>query len=469
MMRDEVLARLHGYRSHDAPTHGGSVLSYVYDPARDDIDSIAAAAAGEVRSINGLDPTTFPSVALMEADLVAFGREVFGNPDAVGSVTSGGTESIILAVLAAREAWLAGHPGDSRRPTLVMPVTAHAAFRKAGHLLGCEVIAVPVDPATGTLAAERMLAAVDDRTALVVVSAPAYPHGVIDPVEAVAAGASAKGVPCHVDACIGGFVLPWWPDELPGWTMALPGVSSLSADLHKYGYAPKGASLLLFADSAYDLGRWFSLTDWPGYPVVNPTLLGSRSATGLASAWAVVTLLGSAGYAELTQHLAETTGRVRAAVDEIEGLSVIGQPQGPLISVATDPDAPTPRRVDPHLWADAVAAQGFILQGQPGMAQSDGTWLPRTTHLTITPATAGVVDALTSTLQAGAEEVRGKPSAAPTGGIPDPTELAASARQGEALDLAAVLALIEQTPRALSAVLLTQFLASFVRPQSEHG
>lgn len=477
---ETVLQRLRALRAHDAPTHGGRVLSYVYDSGLAALDELAAAAALEARAVNGLDPTTFPSVAAMESDLVAFGRTVLHGPGATGSVTSGGTESCLLAVLAARERWREQHPDEAARgarPLLVMPTTAHAAFRKAAHLFDLEVVAEPVDPATGTLPAEHLTRHLDEATALVVASAPAYPHGAVDPVPEIAAAAADRGVPCHVDACLGGLILPWWQQAgggpVPGWDLAVPGVSSVSADLHKYGYAPKGASLLLFADPELDLARYFATTDWPGYPVVNPTLLGSRSAMSLAAAWAVVTALGPEGFLALTLRVVSATRSVRAVVEAVPGLRVLGAPVGPVLAVAADETAQPETRVDPHLWAAATARRGFVLQGQPALQQSDGTLVPRTTHLTVTPVTADVVDELGAALRDAADEVRGARSAGESLGapaeeaVPDPVALARAARSGGDLDLTGVLALIEQLPREVSAGLLARFLAAFTAPRPD--
>ncbi|KUG59429.1 pyridoxal-dependent decarboxylase [Serinicoccus chungangensis] len=466
---EQVLSLLDTYRAHDAPTHGGRVLSYVYDSGLAELDALAGRAAARVQAVNGLDPTTFPSVALMQADLLSFARDVLrGAPGTSGAVTSGGTESIMLAVLAARERWREHHPGDPRTPRVVVPSTAHAAFHKAAHYLGLQMVTVPVDPRTGTLEADRLAAHLDDATALTVASAPAYPHGVLDPVAGIAAAAAERGIPCHVDACVGGFVLPWW-EGTPPWDLAVPGVTSISADLHKFGYAPKGASVLLLADPALDRARYYALTDWPGYPVVNPTVLGSRSAMSLAAAWAVVTRLGTQGYAELTAGVARATAEVREVVDGTAGLRVVGEPTGPLLAVGTDPDVPRPEQVDPHAWAQAVAARGFVLQGQPALTQADGTVLPRTTHLTLTPASASVLDELGAALRAGADDVRGQAAApveagGPVTDLPDPVALARAARESGELDLPAVLALVEALPRPQSARLLVDFLAAFTAP-----
>lgn len=465
-----VLERLAAYRSHDAPTHGGSVLSYVYDSGLAELDDLAAAAAVAALPVNGLDPTTFPSVALMEGDLVTFGRELLHGPGAVGSVTSGGTESCLLAVKAARDRWLAGADrAAGERPRLVLPSSAHAAFHKAAHYLGLDLDVVPVDPVTGVPTAADLISRLSAHTALVVVSAPSYPHGVLDPVAQVAAAAAEQGIPCHVDACIGGLVLPFWAqaggEAPPPWDFRVAGVTSISADLHKFGYAPKGASLLLFADRELDLARYFALTDWPGYPVVNPTVLGSRSATSLAAAWAVTTALGPAGYRELASRIVAATAAVAEIIAEIDGLRVLGEPTGPLLAVVTDADAPPDRQVHPHLWAAAAARHDFVLQGQPALEQSDGTLVPRSTHLTITPVTVGVLPELASALGAAADEVRAATVQLPADlTVPDPVSLAMAARDSGELDLTTVLALIETLPREGTAGLLTQFLAAFTAP-----
>ncbi|HEU0181121.1 MAG TPA: aminotransferase class V-fold PLP-dependent enzyme, partial [Agromyces mariniharenae] len=221
----EVIAELESLRAADAPTHGGRVLSYVYDSGEHALDELAGEAARLVQPVNGLDPTTFTSVAAMESAVVGFARRVFhGEPDVagsggsgaafgtadaaadvvVGSVTSGGTESCVLAVKTARDAWRAARVGTPRTPRLVAPVTVHAAFHKAAELLGLDLDLVPVDPATGAPRVDDLEARLGDDVALVVVSAPSYPFATLDPVAEVAAICAARHIPVHVDACIGG-------------------------------------------------------------------------------------------------------------------------------------------------------------------------------------------------------------------------------------------------------------------------
>ncbi|MGI9823854.1 pyridoxal phosphate-dependent decarboxylase family protein [Agromyces sp. Marseille-Q5079] len=507
----EVLAELERLRKGDAPTHGGRVLSYVYDSGVAELDELAAAAARLVQPVNGLDPTTFTSVAAMEAGVVGFARHVFhgeahdradehadSGPDraevVVGTVTSGGTESCLLAVKTARDAWRAARAGTPRMPRIVAPITVHAAFHKAAEYFGLVLDLVPVDPETGTLAASAITDRLGDDVALVVVSAPSYPFAGLDPIADVADACRRRGIAVHVDACIGGFALAFWPDALPAWDFAVPGVTSLSADLHKYGYAPKGVSVLLTRGRDRQRHQYFRTTEWPGYPVVNPTMTGSKPAGPLAAAWAITEVLGEHGFAALSAKTARATAALRETVDGIEGLRVVGRPTGPLFAVATDESVPEHLRVDPHHWADAARGAGWFLQLQPGLVQSDGTRLPHTTHLTITPVTDDVVPELADALVTAADAVRGVPKVdgalvlagladavpggiepllAASGGIDSDTAagllgaigLLGDESGGLPAQMAPVLALVEALPSELTGRLLVELLARVVEPK----
>ena len=488
----DILARLASLREADAPTHGGHVLSYVYDSGLAELDELAAAAIRMVQPVNGLDPTTFTSVAVMEREVIGFARSMLhGDADVVGTVTTGGTESCLLAVKTARDSWRAVHPSGT--PRLLAPVTVHAAFQKAAHYFGLELDLVPVDQ-DGTLSASRLIERLGDDVALVVVSAPSYPFAGLDPIEEVAAACLASGVECHVDACIGGWVLPFW-SELAPWDFRLPGVASVSADLHKFGYAPKGASVLLQRGRDRQRAQYFATTRWPGYPVVNPTMLGSKSAGALAAAWAIIHALGTQGFAALAESCERSTASLVELVETIRGLRVVGNPVGPLLAVATDDSVPAADRVDPHHWADQARSHGWLLQLQPGMVQSDGTHLPHTTHLTVTPVTEGVLGDLSAALVRAADEVRGVPpvtasdvlSALPpeiVAGLssPDAAQLTSESAYGLLVQIGLItpgddsaqlpermapfIALIEALPAPLTVRLLTELLARLVEPVS---
>lgn len=413
---ESALERLAALRDADPPTTGGRVLSYVYDSGLEGLDDLAVRAAALAHGVNGLDPTVFGSVAQVHGGIVRRVREILGGDDGVhGSVTSGGTESCLLACLAAREI-ADRRAGDGG--TIVAPVTAHAAFRKAAHLLGLRFVGVEVDPVTARVAAADLLAAVDADTVLVVCSASAYPTGVVDPVAEVAAGLEATHDPrigLHVDACLGGLVLPFWPGS-PGepvpWDLGVPRVTSISADLHKYGFAPKGTSVLLSRGRERHRAAWFATTDWPGYPVVNPTLAGSKPLEPAAAAWVVLEALGDDGQRELVARTARATDRLVEGLSTIEGIGVLDRDPGPLIALAADASVPEERRVHPHLWADACGRRGIAVQCQPAFRQGRGA-LSSSAHLTVTPVTERLVDEILRIAVDAADEVRGRPDPAP--------------------------------------------------------
>jgi len=326
--------------------------------------------------------------------------------------------------------------------------------------------------------------------ALVVVSAPSYPHAAMDPVAEVAAAALERGIDCHVDACIGGWVLPFWSGLAP-WDLRVPGVTSLSADLHKFGYAPKGASVLLTRGRDRQRSQYFATTRWPGYPVVNSTMLGSKSAGPLAAAWAIVNALGRDGLASLAASCERSTTALVALVGGIEGLRVVGSPTGPLLAVSADESVAPERRVDPHHWADQARAHGWLLQLQPGLVQDGGPRLPHTTHLTITPVTESVLPELEAALVLAADEVRGvatvtaeqvfgalPPAVAAGLASPDAPPLdadtafallgsigLADGSDGLPERMAPFLALIEALPAPLTERLLVELLARLVEPR----
>ncbi len=413
---DEVLAALDAMRADDAPVHGGRVLAYVYDAGVPGLAETGRRALSAFGEVNALDPTVFPSVGRIENDLVGWGLDLMGGgPGSCGLVTSGGTESCMLSVLAARSNWRRG--GGTGQGVIVMPVTAHAAFAKAAHVLDLRLHLVPVDPVTMRVRVADMVAALDEvgrAAALVVVSAPSYAHGVIDPVVEVAATAAERGVACHVDACIGGLVLPYLRRlgrPLPDFDLSVPGVVSISADLHKYGFAPKGASLLLFNDPAYREGAFFAYSDWPGYPVVNTTLQSTKSAGPMAAAWAVSHVLGDDGMREAVRCSIEATDRIVAAVRDIPGLRVVASPDSTLIALASDGDEAA-GGVDPFVLADRMRARRWFIQPQPACGE-----LPRTAHLTVQPASLGTVDEFVVDLSLAAQECRDLPWASADAGL----------------------------------------------------
>ena len=386
-MNDDVLARLHARQAGDVPVTGGRTLAYVYDSGLADADAVGRAAVAAYAGSNGLDPTAFPSLLRMENELVGFTCRLLDAPQsAVGTVTSGGTESVLLAVQGARDA----RP-DVERPRMVLPVTAHAAFHKAAHYFGVEAVMVDVDEEFRARPG-AMEAAIDDRTVLVVASAPSYAHGVVDPVTPIAAAAAARGVRCHVDACIGGWVLPYAARlgrPLPPWTFAVEGVTSISVDLHKYAYAPKGTSVLLHRSPALRRPQYFASARWPGYTMLNPTMQSTKSGGPLAGAWAVVSTIGDEGYLALTEQVLDGVDRLVAGIDAIDGLRVVVRPDSTLVAFATDATC------DVFTITDAMTRAGWWVQPQLSFEGHAPT-----IHLSLSAATAPHVEEFLAALAA---------------------------------------------------------------------
>ncbi|GAA1774017.1 pyridoxal phosphate-dependent decarboxylase family protein [Luedemannella helvata] len=383
---ETILAELEALRASDLPTHGGRLFAYVYDSGRSGIDDLAASAYALSAHVNGLDPTAFPSLLATENALVgAAARLLGGGPETVGNVTSGGTESLILAVKAARDA----HP-DIAAPRLVIPATAHAAFAKAASYLRVALDVVGVDPKTLRPSPTGMAAAITPDTVLVACSAPSYAHGVVDPVEEIAELAAAAGVRCHVDACFGGWILPYLRAagvDVPPFDFSVPGVTSISVDLHKYAYAPKGVSVLLHRDGALRAPQYFAWADWPGYTMVNPTITSTRSGGPIAAAYATLRHIGDDGYLALARATAEAVRGLADAVADVPGLQLVAPPETTVVVfTSVDPD------LDLFVLADELTARGWHTQPQFRFAQSDDefdlTSLPRSIHLTVTASVA---------------------------------------------------------------------------------
>ena len=400
----EVLDALEALRGDDLPHEGGRLFAYVFEHGDAELSRLQHAAFAAFSAVNALDPTAFPSVAAMENDIVGALLDVFAAPpDAAGTFTSGGTETCLLAVKSARDS----RPPESRgapRGELVLPESGHPAFVKAAEWLGLDVVPVPLDPVTLAPTADGVAAALSDRTVLAVASAVSYPHGVLDPVAEIAAACRERGVPVHVDACIGGLVLAARRDrgdDVPPFDLSVPGVVSLGVDLHKYGYTPKPASALLFADRDRRRASWFGYGRWAGYPIVNTTVQSTKSAGPLAAAWATFRHLGRDGYRELHGRQLAATEVLRRAVDAADGVHVLGEPAASLLAFAADTDAAGQPLFDVGAVGDVLRAKGWHLQAQLGYGLA-----PPSLHLTVDAAAAGTAAALAADLGAAVAEVR---------------------------------------------------------------
>ncbi len=325
----DLLDRLAG--TEESRWREGFASGAVYHGDPDHIAFLNHAYAVHSQS-NPLHPDLWPSASKFEAEIVSMTAHMLGADHAapdepvVGTVNSGGTESILLAMLAYRD--FARERRGIERPEIVAPVTAHAAFDKAARFFGMPLVRVGVDREFKADLGE-LADAITDRTAVVVGSAPGFPHGVIDPIPQIAALAAERGVGCHVDACLGGFILPWARAlgyQVPPFDFELAGVTSMSADTHKYGYAAKGTSVVLYRGRELRHFQYYTVTDWPGGLYLSPTFAGSRPGALSAACWAALVSIGESGYTEASRRILETGQRIREAVAATPGLYVLGDP-----------------------------------------------------------------------------------------------------------------------------------------------
>lgn len=385
-------------REHDLDWSAGRCFAYVFS-AGEDVGAVAKRAYTAFMTENALDPTSFPSLVRMENEVVKIASELMHGDAAVGNFTSGGTESILLAVKTARDHGRAER--GIERPRIVVPDSVHPAFHKAAHYFGLDVTSVPVrkdfraDP-------EAMAAAIDENTVLVVGSAPSYAHGVIDPIPELAAAAAERGTLMHVDACVGGFFLPFLEQAgqtVPAFDFRVPGVTSISLDLHKHGYCPKGASVVMYADPDLRRHQLFAHARWAGYGITNATVQSSRGGASVAAAWAVLRYIGAARYRKLQTEVRACVLELCKGVDAIDGLSVLGEPDGSLFAFCSD-------SLDVFSLVDAMREREWYIQ--PQFAHDHA---PKSVHLTVTPINVPHRDAFltdlaecVAALQSAAEE-----------------------------------------------------------------
>ena len=330
--REDVLQALRGFGADDPDYAHGRLWSLVYY-LDEDHDRFLGEAYQAFSSANGLNPTAFKSLKRLENEIVAAVADLHHGPDTTcGVVTSGGTESCLLAAKTYRD--LARAERRVTRPEMIVPVTAHVAWYKAAEYFGIRLRLLPLD---ASLRADvgRLEAMINRRTVMILGSAPGYPHGMIDPIAAMGEIAQRHGVPMHVDACVGGFILPFMEMNgiaLPHWDYRVPGVTSISADLHKYGFAAKGASTLTYRSLALMKYQMFVQTDWPGGVFASPAMLGTRPGGAYAAAWATLQRFGVDGYRDLAARTIEAFGRLRAGIEAMPELRVLGEPCGPLLA-----------------------------------------------------------------------------------------------------------------------------------------
>jgi glutamate/tyrosine decarboxylase-like PLP-dependent enzyme len=389
---DEVIAQLKEMSSHDADWRGGHLFGYVYNPGWEAARVVEDAHQLYVHS-NALSVSAFPSLRRMEGELLAMTAELLSGPGCVGALTSGGTESILMTMLAARE-W-ARREGRPSPAEVIAPVSAHPAFDKAAFFLGLKLVRTPLG-ADLRADVQAIREAITPATAMLVASSPGFPHGVIDPIESIAALAQERGLLCHVDACLGGFMLPFLESlgvELPLFDFRVPGVTSMSADLHKYGYAAKGVSCVLYRSAELRRGQFFATTDWPGGVYASPTAAGARGGAPIASAWAAIQFLGEEGFVTLAGEALRATRRIQDAIRSQPGLRILGNPPMTVFAFTSDDG-------DIYALGDALDARGWHLDRQQ---------LPPSLHLSVSPRHAGIAARFATDLSDAHDAIRGQP------------------------------------------------------------
>lgn len=424
---DLLFERLHSFRAGDLDTKGGRTWAYVYDPGRADIDRVTKRALLDFYDENALDPTVFPSLLRIENEVIAMARaHLGGGPEVVGSFTTGGTESIMMAVKAARDRAREQRP-DLTAPTMVLPVTAHAAFHKAAHYFEVEAISVPADTTTWKADVDAMAAACDDRTILLVGSAVSYAHGVVDPIPELGQLALDRGLLLHVDGCIGGFILPYLRRlgrDVTPFDFSVPGVTSISMDFHKYAYCPKGSSVVLYRDAELRRHQLYAKAAWTGYTVINTTFQSTKSGGALAATWAALNYVGDQGYLDIAERTIAAVDAIRAGIEQIPDLQVMVAPESNLVTLVSD-------TVNVFDVVDQMRTHRWYVQPQLGFAGSR-----ENIHLSVGGASLPLVPELLADLAQACEEARANPTPPPDPAIVDLLHsIDPATLDGEAFDL----------------------------------
>jgi sphinganine-1-phosphate aldolase len=395
MTKAVILDALSAKRSGDVRWQEGRTFGMVYDAgpeAHDVLESVAAMFLHD----NALNTLAFPSLGEIQSEVVGMTAELLHGPEAAGFLTSGGTESILMAVKAARD-----HAKAERgivTPEMIVPTSAHAAFHKAAHYFGLQVHKIPVRD-DWRADVDATAAAVNENTVLVVGSAPQYPQGVVDPIPELASLAANAGAHFHTDACMGGFVLPFMEmlgEPVAPWDFRVDGVTTISADIHKLGYAPKGASVLLHRTKALRRYQTFVFEDWLGGFYASPNMQGTRAALPMACAWAIMHHLGTDGYQRLTRLTIDTRARLVDGVRAIPELTVLGEPEAHLVAISANEDREC--AIDVFALGDALQRRGWFHDRQKP---------PDTLHATVSAGNAPVIHDYLTDLRTCVAEVTG--------------------------------------------------------------
>lgn len=393
--RDELLKTLQSLHDQDTRWREGKTWSLVYH-ANDEHTEFLKKAYSIYFHQNALNPGAFPSLQKYEAEVLSMATNLLGGGEkAAGTMTSGGSESIMMAVKTTRD-WMKTQKPEITAPEMIVPVSIHPAFDKAAQYFQVKMIKAPVtaDFRVDVAAVEKLIT---KNTILIVGSAPQYPQGVIDPIEKLAGLAKSRGIAMHVDACLGGFLLPFMKmlgHPIPAFDFRVDGVTSMSADIHKYGFAAKGASIVLYRDKEIRRHQFFVSSDWPGGAFASPSMTGTRPAGSIAAAWATLNAFGEEGYLKMTKEILDNTEKLKKGIREI-GLSIVGEPEAAIFAFTASDS-----KLDIYAVADQMQVRGWYIDRQQK---------PTCLHLMVTPAHTTIIPQFLKDLKDSVEFVKSHP------------------------------------------------------------
>ena len=390
MPGNQIFDEIKGMKSGDSNWVNGRLFSLVFN-AGEEIKDFSEKAFTIFINENSLSPFNFPSLLKMENEVVGMMIDLLGGDNhTAGSFTTGGTESLMVVIKTARD-YARYHKPHIQEPELIMPLSAHPSINKAAHYLGIKTVIIPTDN-NSEIDLVALRKAINTNTIMIIGSAPSYPHGIIDPIEEMGKIALEQQIWFHVDACIGGMILPFIKKAgyvLPNFDLNVPGVWSISADIHKYGFVPKGASVILYRDAELRKYQFYIYVDWPGGIYATPSMAGSRSGGPLAASWGIIKFLGQEGFIKLADTAMKTSQKLQEGVRETPGLYVIGKPQATLFAIASD-------SVNIYTLGDKMKSKCWHLDYQQK---------PPSLHMTVMPGHAQIIRSFIADLHETAEEI----------------------------------------------------------------
>ena len=401
--REELLKEVANLQSlgNEAQWKDGMVSGALYN-CSDELTKLTADVYGKFAWTNPLHPDLFPHIRKMEAEVVQWTINFFnGGKEARGTMTSGGTESIIMAMRVYREI---GYKKGIEYPEIICPISVHCAFNKAAEYYRMKITQIPVDPRTRKVNLKAMAKAISHNTVVLVGSAPQFPHGIIDPIEEIAKLAHKRGIGMHVDCCLGGFLVPFMKKagyEIEPFDFRVPGVTSISADTHKYGYAPKGTSVVMYASKELCHRQYFVSPNWQGGIYATPSMAGSRPGGLIAATWATMMYMGEDGYVDATKKIISTSRKVQEGLKKIPGIYILGTPKLSVIAVGSND-------FNIYCLSSALTARGWNL---------NSLQFPKSFHicLTLLHTKKGVAERFLKDVRECTAEIMKDPNVKPTG------------------------------------------------------